>query len=186
MGKLESKKVAILTETGFEEIELTSPKEALEKEGATVHVVSPAKSLKSWDKTDWGKAFEVDKSLEDANPEEYDALLLPGGVINPDKLRRNEKAIDFVKSFFEAGKPISAICHGPQVLIETGALQGRALTSFPSIKTDLKNAGARWEDVEVLVDKGLTTSRSPADLNAFNAKVIEEIAEGVHQEQKTV
>lgn len=187
MGKLQDKTIAILSEDGFEEVELTSPKEALEKEGAKVHIISPKEdSIRSWNDGDWNIEIGVDKHIDEASADDYDGLLLPGGVINPDRLRKNDKAVNFVKAFFDKGKPIAAICHGPQTLIETGALQGRVMTSFPSIKTDLKNAGALWEDKEVVVDKGLTTSRSPEDLDAFNSKMIEEFAEGVHQGQKTL
>lgn len=182
MGKLTGKKIAIITENGFEEVELTSPKEAMEKEGATVHIVSPQKEkVKSWDSTDWGKEFTVDKSLDEADPAAYDAVVIPGGVINPDRLRRSVKAVDFIKSFFEQGKPVASICHGPQVLIETGKLKGRNVTSFFSIKTDLINAGANWSDKECVVDQGLVTSRNPDDLPAFNQKLIEEIQEGTHE-----
>lgn len=185
MGKLTGKKVAIITENGFEEVELTNPKEALEKEGAEVHIVSPQKDkVRSWDSTDWGKEFNVDKSLEAADADDYDAVVVPGGVINPDHLRRSEQAIKFIASFFEAGKPVAAICHGPQVLIETGKLKGRNVTSFFSVKTDLINAGANWSDRECVVDQGLVTSRNPDDLPAFNKKVIEEILEGKHEGQK--
>ncbi len=186
MSTLKDRKIAILTETGFEEIELTSPKKRLEEEGATVHVISPSKNIRSWNEGDWNMDIEADKILTDAKAENYDGLLLPGGVINPDKLRRNENAIEFIKHFFETGKPIAAICHGAQSLIETDALSGRIMTSFPSIKTDLKNAGVRWVDKEVVVDQGLTTSRSPADLEAFNNKMVEEFAEGVHEMNKTL
>lgn len=185
MGKLTGKKVAIITENGFEEVELTKPKEALEKEGAEVHIVSPQKDkVRSWDSTDWGKEFNVDKPLEAADADDYDAVVVPGGVINPDHLRRSEQAIQFIASFFEAGKPVAAICHGPQVLIETGKLKGRNVTSFFSVKTDLINAGANWSDQECVVDQGLVTSRNPDDLPAFNKKVIEEILEGKHEGQK--
>jgi protease I len=187
MGKLSGKVIAIVTENGFEEVELTSPKNALEKEGAEVHIVSPQKDkVVSWDKKNWGKEFEVDKNIEEANSEDYDGVVVPGGVINPDSLRRSEKAIAFIKSFFEQGKPVASICHGPQVLIETGALKGRELTSFFSIKTDLVNAGAKWIDKECVVDQGLVTSRNPGDLEAFNKKIVEEILEGKHEGQKTV
>lgn len=185
MGKLTGKTIAIITENGFEEVELTSPKEALEKEGAKVDIVSPQKEkVKSWDSTDWGKDFTVDKSLDQASSADYDAVLIPGGVINPDHLRRSEKAIDFISDFFEQGKPVAAICHGPQVLIETGKLKGRNVTSFFSVKTDLVNAGANWSDQECVVDQGLVTSRNPDDLPAFNKKLIEEIQEGKHEGQK--
>ena len=185
MGKLAGKTIAIITENGFEEVELTSPKEAMEKEGATVHIVSPQnEKVKSWDSTDWGKEFTVDKALDEADPAAYDAVVIPGGVINPDHLRRSGKAVDFIKSFFEQGKPVASICHGPQVLIETGKLKGRNVTSFFSIKTDLINAGANWSDEECVVDQGLVTSRNPDDLPAFNRKLIEEIQEGTHEGQK--
>ncbi len=187
MGTLSDRKIAILSTDGFEEVELTSPKEALEKAGATVHVVSPnSGSIKSWKEGNWNMEVSVDKTLDEANPDDYDGLMLPGGVINPDKLRRNMDAVNFAKHFFAAGKPVAAICHGPQLLIETGALDGRNMTSFSSIKTDLQNAGAHWQDSEVVVDQGLTTSRSPEDLPAFNDKMVEEFAEGVHEGQKTL
>ena len=181
MADLSNKKVAILTEEGFEQVELTSPKEALEAAGATVHIVSPKSGkIKAWNETDWGIEVDVDKNLSDANPDDYDALVLPGGVLNPDKLRQNKDAVAFVSAFLDEGKPLAAICHGPQVLIETNMLQGRRLTSYPSLETDLKNAGAEWVDEEVVVDNGLITSRTPADLEAFNTKTIEEIGEGIH------
>jgi protease I len=183
MAVLSNKKVAVLTEDGFEQSELTSPVEALKYAGATVHVVSPKSGkVKAWDKTDWGITVDVDKELGEVNANDYDALVLPGGVMNPDKLRQNKEAVAFVTEFLESGKPIAAICHGPQVLIETGLLKGRRLTSYPSLQTDLKNAGAQWSDEEVVVDNGLVTSRRPADLPAFNKKMIEEIAEGVHED----
>lgn len=181
MASLNDRKVAILTEEGFEQIELTSPKAALEAAGATVHVISPkAGKIKAWDKTNWGIEINVDKPLSEVSPDDYDALVLPGGVLNPDKLRQNKDAVAFVSAFLDEGKPVAAICHGPQVLIEKGLINGRRLTSYPSLKTDLINAGADWVDEEVVVDNGLVTSRTPADLDAFNRKAIEEIAEGVH------
>lgn len=181
MKSLEGKKVAILTETGFEEIELTSPKKALEEAGAKVHIVSPQKQkVKAWDHDHWSIELTVDKHIDDASEDDYDALVLPGGVLNPDKLRTNKNAVEFVKQFLETGKPVAAICHGPQTLIETGLLDGRTITSYPSIKTDLENAGADWVDREVVVDNGLVTSRKPDDLPAFNKKMIEEIKEGIH------
>jgi len=181
MEKLKNKKVAILTENGFEEIELTSPKKALEDAGAIVHIISPQKEkVKAWEHDHWSGELPVDVHISNAKFDDYDALVLPGGVMNPDKLRRNKEAVDFAQQFLEAGKPLAAICHGPQLLIETGLLEGREMTSYPSIKTDLVNAGANWHDREVIVDNGLVTSRSPEDLEAFNAKMIEEIAEGVH------
>ncbi|WP_413669508.1 type 1 glutamine amidotransferase domain-containing protein [Mucilaginibacter sp. Mucisp86] len=181
MASLHGRKVAILTEEGFEQVELTSPKEALEQAGATVHIVSPQSGkIKAWDKTDWGIEIDVDKQLNDASPDDYDALVLPGGVLNPDKLRQNKDAVAFASAFLDEGKPVASICHGPQLLIETGMIRGRRLTSYPSLQTDLKNAGADWLDEEVVVDNGLVTSRRPDDLEAFNRKAIEEISEGVH------
>ena len=182
MATLTGKKVAILTENGFEETELTGPKKALEEAGATVHIVSPQKEkVKAWDHDHWTIEVPVDKNLNDANAEDYDALVVPGGVINPDLMRLNEDCVEFAQHFLEADKPLAAICHGPQLLIETKLIAGRKITSYASIKTDLINAGAKWEDKEVVVDMGLVTSRSPNDLEAFNKKVIEEIREGVHE-----
>ncbi len=188
MGKLDGKKFAILSETGFEEVELTSPRKKLEDEGAEVHIISPNEDgkLKSWKDGNWNMEVEVDKHPKDAKVEDYHGLMVPGGVINPDKLRRDSDAINFAKGFFAAGKPVAAICHAPQFLIETGALDGRRMTSFHSIKTDLKNAGVNWEDSEVVVDQGLVTSRDPDDLDAFNDKMVEEFAEGKHEGQMTV
>lgn len=184
--KLNDKTIAILATNGFEQSELFTPKQELERAGATVHVVSPESgSIKAWDHTDWGRSIQVDKTLDEADPNDYDALVLPGGVMNPDSLRMNDKAVQFVKRFFVDGKPVSAICHGPWILIECDVLEGREVTSWPSLKTDLKNAGARWVDKEVVTDQGLTTSRNPDDLPAFCAKTIEEIGEGVHAGQKT-
>jgi deglycase len=183
--KLDGKKVAILVADGFEEVELTSPQEALESAGAETEIVSPAeKKVKAWDESDWGGKYKVDVPLQEANAADYDALLLPGGVMNPDHLRLEPKAIEFVREFFEAGKPVAAICHGPWTLIDAGVAKGRRMTSYPSIKTDLKNAGADWVDEEVVVDNGLVTSRKPADLPAFNRKMIEEFGEGVHAGQR--
>jgi protease I len=183
MASLSNRKVAILTEEGFEQVELTSPKQALEAAGATVHVISPKSgTIKAWDKTNWGITINVDKQLSDVSPDDYDALVLPGGVLNPDKLRQNKEAVAFTSAFLDEGKPVAAICHGPQLLIETGLIRGRRLTSYPSLQTDLKNAGADWVDEEVVTDNGLVTSRRPGDLDAFNRKIIEEIGEGVHHE----
>jgi deglycase len=179
--KLKGKKVAILTENGFEEVELTSPKKELEAVGAEVHIVSPQKDkVKAWDHDHWSIELDVDVPLEEADADDYDALVIPGGVINPDKMRINKKCVEFAQQFLEAGKPVAAICHGPQLLIETGLISGRNMTSYPSLKTDLENAGVLWTDKEVVVDNGLVTSRSPKDLQAFNKKVIEEIREGKH------
>src|SRR6201995_1130246 len=152
MKSLQGKKVAILTETGFEEVELTSPKQALEEAGAEVHIISPQKEkVKAWDHDHWSIELNVDKNIEDVKESDYDALVLPGGVLNPDKLRTNKTAVDFVREFLDSGKPVAAICHGPQTLIETGLLEGRTMTSYPSIKTDLMNAGVDWVDREVVV-----------------------------------
>lgn len=181
MAKLNGKTVAILTENGFEEVELTSPKKALEDAGATVHIVSPQNGkVKAWNHDHWTMELPVDKNVSDVKAEDYDALMLPGGVLNPDKLRMNKEAVEFAKDFLETGKPVAAICHGPQLLIETDLLEGRDMTSYPSVQTDIKNARANWHDREVIVDNGLVTSRSPKDLKAFNEKMIEEIAEGIH------
>lgn len=178
---IKEKKVAILTENGFEEVELTSPMNALEQAGATVHIISPQKDkVKAWDHDHWSIELPVDKNLSDANPEDYDMLVLPGGVLNPDKLRLNKEAVAFAQHFLEQAKPLAAICHGPQTLIETGMLNGRTMTSYWSVKTDLINAGVNWVDQEVAVDNGLVTSRSPKDLDAFNKKMIEELSEGRH------
>lgn len=181
MTSLKDKKVAILTENGFEEVELTSPKKALEEAGATVHIVSKQKKVKAWDTDHWSIELDVDKNLSDVSPEDYNALMIPGGVLNPDKMRNDKDYVAFAQHFLETGKPLASICHGPQLLIETGMISGREMTSYPSVKTDIKNAGATWYDKEVVVDNGLVTSRSPADLDAFNDKMIEEFAEGKHQ-----
>lgn len=179
--KLQGKKVAILVTDGFEQVELTEPQQALIDAGAETKIVSPKDGqVKGWDHTDWGDSFAVDVPLDEANPEDFDALLLPGGVMNPDKLRTEQKAVAFVEYFFEAGKPVAAICHAPALLIEADVVEGRKLTSYPSLQTDLKNAGAEWVDEEVVTDNGLVTSRKPDDIPAFNKKMIEEIAEGQH------
>lgn len=183
--RLQGRKVAILVENGFEQIELTEPKKALEDSGARTAIVSPEQDkVRAWDMSDWGEEFDVDVTVEQAAPEEYDALLLPGGVMNPDRLRTNPKAVAFVKEFFRAGKPVASICHGPWTLIDAGVIEGRQLTSYPSLSKDLENAGARWVDREVVVDQGLVTSRNPGDIPAFNAKMIEEFAEGAHAGQR--
>lgn len=166
--------VAMLATDGFEQSELFDPLSALEAAGATVKIISlkPGK-IKAWNKSDWGKSVEVDMTIVDAFTEEFDFLVLPGGVINPDKLRIDDNAIAFVQSFVNSGKPIAAICHGPQTLIETGMVKGKTMTSWSSLKTDLTNAGAKWVDKEVVVDRGLITSRKPADIPAFNRAMIE-------------
>jgi protease I len=167
------KKVAILTENGFEQSELLSPKKALEDAGIHVDVISSKTgNVKGWDKTDWGMEVRVDRLLDNVKVADYDALVLPGGVMNPDKLRQNMDAVALAKEFMQSGKPVAAICHGPQTLIETGLLNGRTMTSFPSLQTDLRNAGANWVDEEVVRDGNLITSRKPADLDAFNKEII--------------
>ena len=184
MAQLDGKKVAILVADGFEQVEFTKPKQALEDAGAQVHVVSlESGQVKGWDSTDWGKSFDVDITVDSAKADDYNALVLPGGVMNPDNLRKNEQAVAFVRDFFKQHKPVAAICHAPWTLIEAGVVEGRKLTSYTSIKTDLKNAGANWVDQEVVTDQGLVTSRNPDDLPAFCDKMIEEIREGKHEEQ---
>lgn len=184
MKNLSNRTIAIVTENGFEEIELTSPQQALIDAGATVHIISPQKeTVKAMKDHDWSIEIPVDKHISEVNAADYDGLLLPGGVLNPDQLRTSSDAIKFIKSFFEEGKPVAAICHGPQSLITAEVVKGRKLTSYPSISIDLINAGADWVDEEVVVDNGLVTSRNPNDLPAFNRKMCEEFAEGVHHAQ---
>lgn len=184
-GELEGRRVAIVVENGFEEIELTQPREALERAGARTAIVSPRKGkVRAWDKTDWGEEIDVDVDLSAASPDDYDALLLPGGVMNPDRLRMNGEAVAFVREFFRQKKPVASICHGPWMVIEAGVAAGRKMTAWPSLRTDLLNAGADWFDSEVVVDQGLVTSRKPDDLPAFTAKMIEEFAEGKHEGQR--
>lgn len=174
---LDGKTVAILANDGFEEVELAEPKKALGKAGANVQVIAPrGGEIRGWNGNDWGKKAKVDRELSVASFEDYDALLLPGGVMNPDKLRTDANAITFVAKFFEAGKPVAAICHAPWMLIECGVVQGRTLTSWPSLRTDLINAGANWVDEAVVVDGNLTTSRRPDDIPVFNKTVIEQFA----------
>jgi protease I len=181
-NELNGKKVAILVENGFEQVEMTEPRKALEEAGAGTDLISPVSGkVKGWQHTDWGDEFDVDVRLNDADPEDYDALLLPGGVINPDKLRLHPEAIEFIRRFVNEGKPIAAICHGPWTLINAGAVRGRTMTSWPSLQVDLQNAGANWVDREVVVDNGIVTSRKPDDIPVFNRKMIEEFREGVHQ-----
>lgn len=175
---LNKMKIAILTDNGFEEVELTLPKKALEDAGATIHIVSMQKEVKGWDTDHWSITLPADVKLDEASPENYDALLIPGGVMNPDSMRKEKKYVAFAQHFLETGKPVASICHGPQLLIETGMLSGREMTSYPSIKTDLINAGVIWHDKEVASDNGLVTSRSPEDIPAFNAKMLEVFAEG--------
>lgn len=180
-GELSGKKVAILVENGFEQVEMTEPRAALEEAGAGTDLISPVEGRVRAAKHDQpGDEFPVDVPLSSATPDDYDALMLPGGVVNPDRLRMNQEAVGFVKAFLDAGKPIAAICHGPWTLIEAGAARGRTMTSWPSLQTDLRNAGANWVDREVVTDRGLVTSRKPDDIPAFNRKMIEEFREGSH------
>lgn len=170
---LEDMTVAILVTNGFEQVEMTSPREALDDAGATTHLIAPASgSITAWDMKDWGETFEVDVALDEADPETYDGLLLPGGVLSPDQLRMNDQAIQFVRAFFENDRPVAAICHGPWTLIEAEAVEDRTMTSYRSLRTDLINAGANWVDEEVVTDGNLVTSRNPDDLPAFNEAVI--------------
>jgi protease I len=179
---LEGKKVAALVARGFEQVELLQPMEALEMAGAMVDIVSPETGgrVRGWNKTDWGEEVDVDVTLADASSENYDALLLPGGVMNPDILRTIPQAVQFTREFFDAGKPIASICHGPWTLVEADVVRGLRVTSWPSLETDLENAGAEWTDAQVVVDRGIVTSRKPDDIPAFAEKMIEEIAEGQH------
>ncbi len=178
MAELDGLKVAILVAEGFEQAELTEPKKALDEAGATTSVISPAKDeVQGWKHFEKGEKVKVDVPLEQASASEFDALLLPGGVANPDQLRTRPEAVEFVRAFFDAGKPVAAICHGPWTLIEADVVEGRTLTSWPSLKTDLRNAGAEWVDEEVVVDSGLVTSRKPADIPAFNREMLEIFAE---------
>jgi deglycase len=172
--KLKGLKVAILVTDGFEQVELIEPRKALDQAGAETKVVSPkAERVRGWKFTDWGDEVRVDAPLDQVKPEDFDALLLPGGVMNPDSLRMAPKAVAFAKAFFDAGKPVAAICHGPWTVIEAGAARGRQMTSWPSLKTDLRNAGANWVDKEVVVDQKLVTSRKPDDLPAFSREMIQ-------------
>ena len=176
--KLTGKKIAILATDGFEQVELTEPKKALESAGATTEVISPKSGeIKGWKFKEWGDTVKVDKTLDQARPSDYDALVLPGGVINPDHLRTEPKAVQFVKEFAQSGKPVAAICHGPWTLVEAGVVRGKTMTSWPSVKTDLKNAGANWVDEQVVVDGTFVTSRKPDDIPAFSQKIIEMVAD---------
>lgn len=177
-NSLQGKTIAILATDGVEQVELTKPKQALEEAGAKTQVVSPAdKKLKGWNHTEWGEEITVDVPLKSADPSKYDALLLPGGVMNPDKLRMDPDAVRFAKSFFDEAKPVAAICHGPWMLVETGAAKGRTLTSWPSLQTDIENAGGTWVDQEAVVSDGVVTSRNPDDIPAFNKKMIEQFSQ---------
>jgi protease I len=182
MPKIAQSRIAILATDGYERSELRQPLEKLRAAGAKVEVVSPKQGeIRSWDKKDWGDSVPVDRPLAEAKPEDYDALVLPGGQINPDLLRIEPEAVAFVRSFAESGKPLAAICHGPWMLVEADVVQGVAMTSYRSIRTDLVNAGAEWRDEPVVVDDGIVTSRNPGDLPAFIAKIIEEVEEGTHE-----
>jgi protease I len=180
-NNLQGKIIAILATDGFEQSELMKPKKALEEAGAQTQVVSPAEGkIKGWDKKDWGEDVSVDVPLKSVDPSQYDALLLPGGVMNPDHLRMNPDAVRFVKHFFEHAKPVAAICHGPWMLVEAGAVQGRTITSWPSLKTDIRNAGGTWVDEEVVLSNGVVTSRKPDDIPAFNREMIDLFSKGAN------
>ena len=184
MAKLQDKKVAFLATHGVEQVELTEPWQAVEKEGGSPELISlETGQIQAFEHLDKAQTFDVDRAVADARQEDYDGLVLPGGVANPDFLRGNEDAVRFVRSFFEAGKPVAVICHGPWTLVEADVVRGRTITSWPTLKTDIRNAGGNWVDEEVVVDQGLVSSRNPDDLPAFCAKMIEEFAEGRHAEQ---
>jgi len=185
MPALDGKRVAILVAEGFEQVEMVEPRKALHEAGATTQIVSPAQDeVQGWNHFDKADRFGVDVPLDEADARDFDALLLPGGVANPDQLRANPKAVEFARAFVQSGKPVGVICHGSWTLIEAGAVKDRTMTSWPSLKTDLQNAGAKWVDKEVVVDRGLVSSRRPDDIPAFNRKLIEEFAEGVHSGRK--
>ena len=181
-GPLDGKKILILATNGFEQAELEVPRDRLTAAGAKVDVVSPEQGeIKGWDKKDWGRPVKVDKALANANAADYDAIVLPGGQINPDLLRVNADSLKLIRGFYDAGKTVAAVCHAPWLLIETGIAKGRKMTSNHSIKTDVVNAGGKWEDSEVVTDNGVITSRNPGDLEVFSKKIIEEVREGKHQ-----
>ena len=184
--QLQGKRIAILVANeGVEEVELTSPRDALREAGADVDLLAPEDSeIQAFNHLDKGDTFTPDKTVGEADPDDYDGLVLPGGVANPDQLRTDTDAVQFVRAFFEAGKPVGAICHGPWTLINADVVDGRTLTSWPSLQADLRNAGAEWVDAEVHVDQGLVSSRKPDDLDAFNEKIVEEFAEGMHEGQR--
>ncbi|TMK66744.1 MAG: type 1 glutamine amidotransferase [Actinobacteria bacterium] len=183
MGKLDGKRIAFLATDGVEQVELTEPRKAVEQEGAETELISLEQGqIQGFEHLDKGDRFDVDRAVKDADPSDYDGLVLPGGVANPDFLRTDEDAVEFVRAFFEAGTPVGAICHGPWTLVEADVVRELTLTSWPSLKTDIRNAGGNWVDEEVVVDKGLTTSRKPDDIPAFNDKIVEEFCEGRHEQ----
>ena len=185
-GKLDGKKMAILVADGFEQVEMTKPREALDEAGAETKIVSlKSGKIQGMHQADKGDRFDVDLAVNQARPEEFDALMIPGGLLNPDALRSNENALEFTRHFFREGKPVATICHGPQVLISAGLVRGRTMTSWAAIKADMRNAGANWVNEEVVVDNGLVTSRKPDDIPAFNKKMLEEFAEGRHKAMAT-
>jgi protease I len=181
-SKLNGKKIAILATDGFEQAELLEPRKALEEAGAKTEIIAPKEGqIKGWNSKDWGESVRVDKTLKEARPNDYDALVLPGGVMNPDRLRMDPLAVDFVRKFAQSGKTVAAICHGPWTLIEAGVIKGKNLTSWPSLKTDINNAGGHWVDEEVCVDGQFITSRKPDDIPAFSRAIIDAVSRGAHQ-----
>ena len=180
--RLTGKRIAILATNGFEQSELEVPRDRLKENGATVDIISPeAGEIRGWEKKDWGRPVKVDKTLDQVRADEYDAIVLPGGQMNPNSLRINDKALKFIRAFYDQKKVVAAVCHAPWLLIETGIIKGRKATSYKSMKTDVINAGAKWEDSSVVTDQGIITSRNPGDLEDFSAKIVEEVLEGKHE-----